>query len=53
VNTIRQLEAHGVSLDEIATALRTPSSDLSGLLHRLDEDVRTLRKLPSPPAPNR
>jgi MerR family copper efflux transcriptional regulator len=52
VNTIRQLESHGVSLDEIATALRTPSSDLSALLHRLDADLRTLREVAETTGPH-
>lgn len=52
VYTIRQLEAHGVSLDEIATVLRAPSADLSALLHRLDDDLRTLRELAETTAPH-
>jgi len=52
VGTIRQLEAHGVTLDEIATALRAPSTDLSALLHRLDGDLRTLREAAETTAPH-
>ncbi|MBC6450949.1 helix-turn-helix domain-containing protein [Actinokineospora xionganensis] len=52
VNTIRQLEAHGVSLDEITTALRTNNADVLGLLHRLDEDVRALREVAESTAPH-
>lgn len=41
---IRLLETHGVSLDEIATALRTDAADIPALLHRLDQDLHALRQ---------
>jgi MerR family transcriptional regulator, copper efflux regulator len=44
IGTIRRLEQHGLSLDEIAAALREDSStDLTGLLTRLDSDLAALR----------
>lgn len=43
IATIRQLEAHGVSLDEIATALRTKQADIPALLRQLDEDLHALQ----------
>ncbi|MGH3858811.1 MerR family transcriptional regulator [Actinokineospora sp.] len=52
VNTIRRLEAHGVSLDEIATALRTHNADVPALLHRLDDDLRALRDVAESTAPH-
>lgn len=51
VGTIRQLESHGVSLDEIATALSTHNADFPALLHRLDEDLRALREVAESTAP--
>jgi DNA-binding transcriptional MerR regulator len=43
IATIRQLETHGVSLDEITTALRTHHADIPALLHQLDQDLHTLQ----------
>ena len=42
--TIRQLESHGVPLDDIARALASPhAEDLTALLRRLDNDLHTLQ----------
>jgi DNA-binding transcriptional MerR regulator len=44
ITTIRQLEAHGVQLDDIARALRSPNADdLTARLRRLDEDLHALQ----------
>lgn len=43
IHTIRLLEAHGVSLDEIATALRTNNADIPTLLRQLDQDLHALQ----------
>ena len=44
IATIRQLEAHGVSLDEIATALASPPArELAHLVSKLEDDLRTLQ----------
>lgn len=43
VATIRQLEAHGVKLDDIATALRTDRADVPALLQQLDQDLHALQ----------
>jgi DNA-binding transcriptional MerR regulator len=43
IAAIRHLEAHGVSLDEIADALRTERGDLPGILARIDADLTQLR----------
>jgi MerR family copper efflux transcriptional regulator len=43
IATIRRLETHGVSLDEIARALDDNSTDLAGLLGRIDDDLTALR----------
>jgi MerR family copper efflux transcriptional regulator len=41
---IRQLEAHGVSLDDIAKALNSgTNADVAGLLRQLDADLRELQ----------
>ncbi|HEY0638990.1 MAG TPA: MerR family transcriptional regulator [Pseudonocardiaceae bacterium] len=44
VAAIRQLEAHGVSLDEIAVALRAHEADVQGLLRRLEDDLQSLQE---------
>lgn len=44
INTIRQLESLGVSLNDLAKALPTsPQSDLAPVLERLDRDLHVLR----------
>ena len=44
IATIRQLESHGVPLDDIARALASPhAEDLTALLRRLDNDLHTLQ----------
>ena len=47
IATIRNLEQHGLGLDEIVAALRddgtTGGTDLAGLLGRLDADLAALR----------
>jgi MerR family copper efflux transcriptional regulator len=44
ITTIRRLEDHGIGLDEIAAAMRGGrSTDLAGLLGRLDADLAALR----------
>jgi DNA-binding transcriptional MerR regulator len=45
IATIRQLESHGVPLDDIAQALNAPHvEDLTALLRRLDDDLHTLQE---------
>ncbi|RZU54288.1 DNA-binding transcriptional MerR regulator [Krasilnikovia cinnamomea] len=45
ITTIRQLESHGVPLDDIARALHSPhAQDLTTLLARLDADLHTLQE---------
>jgi DNA-binding transcriptional MerR regulator len=51
IATIRQLETHGVSLDEIATALRISTADIPALLRRLDEDLHALQTAAQDTAP--
>lgn len=44
IAAIRKLEAHGVALEDIARALRSPhAEDLTALLGRIDNDLHTLR----------
>ncbi len=43
ISFIRQLEAHGVRLDDIAAAFTSPARDLTGALHQATEDLRALR----------
>ncbi|CRK58035.1 MerR-family transcriptional regulator [Alloactinosynnema sp. L-07] len=43
IGLIRQLEAHGVSLDEIATALNTRTTDVTTVFGRIDADLRLLQ----------
>ncbi|WP_280420821.1 MerR family transcriptional regulator [Nocardia carnea] len=42
VHLIRQLEAQGLSLDEIATALTTSAADIGPVLTALDDDLKLL-----------
>lgn len=42
VTTIRQLETHGVSLDEIASALTAKNTDVPALIQQLDRDLQAL-----------
>ena len=42
---IRQLESHGVPLDDIARALNSPGAqDVTALLRRLDDDLHALQE---------
>jgi DNA-binding transcriptional MerR regulator len=43
VHLIRQLEAQGLSLEEITTALTSGTGEISDTLARLDEDLKLLR----------
>ncbi len=43
ISLIRQLEAHGVSLDDIAAAFTSPARDLTGALHQATEDLHALQ----------
>lgn len=43
VATIRQLEAHGIKLDDIAAALRAEQADVPALLRQLDHDLHALQ----------
>jgi MerR family copper efflux transcriptional regulator len=44
IGAIRQLEAHGVSLEQIGRALNTPGGqDVSALVDHLDRDLHMLR----------
>src|SRR5688572_17971519 len=52
IATIRHLEAHGVSLDEIATALTgPPDHELAHLLGKLEDDLRSLQAAASAAEP--
>ncbi|NKY57487.1 MerR family transcriptional regulator [Nocardia flavorosea] len=42
VHLIRQLEAQGLSLEEITTALTSGTGDISDALARLDDDLKLL-----------
>jgi DNA-binding transcriptional MerR regulator len=42
IAAVRGLEAHGISLDAIAAALRDPPADLGATLDQLDRDLRAL-----------
>jgi MerR family copper efflux transcriptional regulator len=42
INLVQRLEVQGVPLNEIATALTAPRADVSSILHRIGEDLRTL-----------
>ena len=45
IATIRQLESHGIALDDIARAMNSPAGeDLATLLRRLDDDLHTLQE---------
>jgi MerR family copper efflux transcriptional regulator len=43
IAAIRRLEAHGVSLDDIAKALRDNRADIPALLQQLDHDLHALQ----------
>lgn len=43
IGVIRQLEAHGVSLDDIAVALNAPSTGLPEALDRIGRDLEALQ----------
>ncbi len=45
IGEIRQLETHGVRLDEIGDALSGDPADVTQLLDRIDADLVTLRTL--------
>jgi DNA-binding transcriptional MerR regulator len=52
IAAIRQLEAHGVSLDEIATALTSPPArELAYLVGRLEDDLQILQATASTAEP--
>lgn len=52
IGEIRQLETHGVSLDEISDALSRDPADLTQLLDGIDADLATLRGLAGSAAPH-
>jgi MerR family transcriptional regulator, copper efflux regulator len=52
IGEIRQLETHGVSLDEIGDALSRDPADVTQLLDRIDADLVTLRTLVESAAPH-
>lgn len=49
---IRQLEGHGIGLDDIARAITGPSGPaIADLLHRIDTDLQALREVAATAAP--
>lgn len=52
IATIRNLESHGLSLDDIATALRAPATDLPATLHELAQSLQVLHTAASTVAPD-
>ena len=44
VGLVRRLEAQGVPLDEIATALTTAPADIGGVLARINDDLELLHR---------
>jgi MerR family transcriptional regulator, copper efflux regulator len=52
IGEIRQLETHGVSLDEIGAALSRDPADVTQLLDRIDAEVASLRTLVESSAPH-
>jgi MerR family copper efflux transcriptional regulator len=53
IATIRQLEEHGVRLDDINAALTAaPGTGLPDLLKRIDDDLRTLRDIAGTAGPD-
>lgn len=52
IGEIRQLETHGVSLEEIGEALSQVPADVSELLDRIDAELAALRGLVEQAAPH-
>ena len=52
IDEIRQLETHGVRLDEIGDALSSDPADVTQLLDRIDADLVLLRSLVESTAPH-
>lgn len=52
IGEIRQLETHGVSLDEIGDALSRDPADIAQLLDHIDADLATLKELVGSAAPH-
>lgn len=52
ITTVRTLEAHGLSLDDIAAALRATATDLPATLHQLERSLEVLRTAAGTAAPD-